>query len=624
MSRLVSKLVHFLGSIKLAVPLMVAIITIAIGATFYESEVGSATVQHEIYKSWWFGLLMFLLATNLGISTLTRYPWRGARKVGFALTHFGLIVLLAGSAAVIHLSTEGMLLVRTDSAANNQVRVEGDFLETIAPDGTRQRTDIFIKPDGSVFPAQFAGLELVGYSDNAIKTVAFREGGSVANRAVKLRLTSDRMGQTLDRWLALAPAAYSNLEVGPAQLELFEAKTDADLQALLSPPDTNQGQWGMLQVAPSITESPMNSRTDQAIDLEREGDQPIALPNGITLTIAQVWPDFRLDRDNQPTTTSDQFRNPAVQLNVTQGDITERWFIFAQTGFDPIRSGETIDLDPTRFVYTAPKNTASDYFRVVESPDRNLFYAALSSKGFRSGTLAVGQAVTPGWADFEITLVESIDRAQVQRSIVPVTPVATPAIAPQGSPALHVKLDDGSETWLPWGEPTTIATPSGDYYAAFSPKLLQLPFSVQLDDFIVERNEGSESVAMWTSAVTLTDAHREQRVQRRVWMNHPTWFEGWKLAQASWNPGDLQQSTLQLKREPWWVTALTWLGSLLVILGIATMFYAPALIKRFRAAQASKPIETENSDEIATAIPQTAGEDLLESNPTKAIPDLAG
>ena len=111
-----------------------------------------------------------------------------------------------------------------------------------------------------------------------------------------------------------------------------------------------------------------------------------------------------------------------------------------------------------------------------------------------------------------------------------------------------------------------------------------------LNDFIVERNEGSESVAMWTSAVTLSDFHRGIQTERRVWMNHPTWFNGWKLAQASWNPGDLQQSTLQLKREPWWVTALTWSGSLLVVTGISTMFYGPALkqkMKKFKGAKAA-------------------------------------
>ena len=67
-----SAIIRFVGSIKLAVPLLVVIGSILIGATFYESEVGSSVVQQEIYKSPWFGALMFLLAVNLSISTLMR------------------------------------------------------------------------------------------------------------------------------------------------------------------------------------------------------------------------------------------------------------------------------------------------------------------------------------------------------------------------------------------------------------------------------------------------------------------------------------------------------------------------------------------------------------------------
>ncbi|MEO0686688.1 MAG: cytochrome C biogenesis protein, partial [Cyanobacteria bacterium J06649_11] len=109
-----SAALQFIGSIRLAVPLLAVIGSILIGATFYEAEVGSSVVQQEIYKSSWFGGLMFLLAVNLSVSTLLRYPWRGARKVGFAIAHWGLVVIIAGSAAVIHLSVEGMLLARTD------------------------------------------------------------------------------------------------------------------------------------------------------------------------------------------------------------------------------------------------------------------------------------------------------------------------------------------------------------------------------------------------------------------------------------------------------------------------------------------------------------------------------
>ncbi|MBE7384313.1 MAG: cytochrome c biogenesis protein ResB [Leptolyngbya sp. SIO1E4] len=583
------KIVRFLGSIRLAVTLLAAIAVILIGATFYESNVGTATVQREIYKSAWFGALIFLLAINLGISTLSRYPWRGPRKIGFALTHWGLVVIIAGSAAVIHLSTEGMLLVRTDGGPNNQVRVEGDLLEIVTPDQTQQQTDIFIKSDGSVYPPTFAGLTLLGYSDDAIKTVRFAEGGTVDNLAVKVQLQSDRMGQTLERWLAVAPVGYSQLDIGPAHLEIFQAGDEAELRQLLSPPDTESDTYGHLQVG------------DRTISVQAALGQTLPLQDGLTVEVVNIWPDFRLDENSQPTSASAQFRNPAVQLMLRQGETYERWFVFAQPGFEPVRSGDEIAVEVT---YDAPRSVTTNYFRVVASPDHQLFYAASSSKGFQAGEFRPGQAVTPGWADFQISLTERLDKARMQRQVVPMTPVAAGTLVAEGAPALHVATTAGQDFWLPWGEPTSLETADGEYFAAFSPKMLQLPFYVKLDDFIVERNEGSESVAMWTSQVTVFDPQTDTAAHRTVWMNHPTWFRGWKLAQASWNPGDLKQSTLQLKREPWWVTALTWSGSLMVVLGIGTMFYGPGLVKKFRRRFDAGVPETEApAENEATVIP---------------------
>ena len=494
-----------------------------------------------------------------------------------------------------------MLLVRTDAGPRNEIRVEGDVLEAIAPDGSRQQTDIFIRSDGSVYPSRFAGLRLVGYTENSQKTVAFTDGGAVDNLAVQVSLSSDRMGQTLERWMAIAPAAYNELDIGPAHLEIKQAADEVQLEQLLSPPIDNGNPWGTLTLA-------SNAKLI-SLDLQSAVGQTQTLADGVAVEVVQVYPDFRLGPNSQPESASEIFRNPAVQLTVRQGELEERWFVFANQ-FEPVRSDDAIALASDAVVYTAPETTASDYFRVVEGPDHELFYAALSSKGFKSGSLAVGDSVTPGWADFEITLETAIAQAQVQRTVVPTMPVAAGAITQQqGSPALNVTLEDGREVWLPWGEPTTVSTDKGDYFFAFSPKLLRLPFAVTLNDFIVERNEGSESVAMWTSAVTLSDFHRGIQTERRVWMNHPTWFNGWKLAQASWNPGDLQQSTLQLKREPWWVTALTWLGSLLVVGGIGTMFYGPALQQKLKKFKRSQPaIASVTSDPNPDADPETSPE----------------
>jgi hypothetical protein len=589
---LLRRLLKGLGSIRVAVPLMATIVVILIGATVYESQVGSSTVQEVIYKSPWFGGLMFLLALNLGISAASRYPWRGARKVGFALTHLGLIVIIAGAAAVIHVGVEGMLLVRTDANPTNQIRVEGEFLEVMQPDQSLAQGEVVIT-NGQVKTRQAAGLELLDYRENTIKTVSFQPGGAVANPAVRLELRSDRMAQTVDRWLAIAPLPYRSVTMGPASLSISRADSEAELDTLLHPPsDSDDHPWGTL----TLTTSGQSDTVD--LQAMAQGTTPIQLGE-ITAQVVAVFPNFQLNGQGEPVSVSEEFQNPAVQLTVQSPTGEERWFVFAKPDFPPVRTPITTALaEDLRVEYAIAPPQPQDYFQVVIGPDAQLYYVAKSSQGVKSGPWELGQTVTPGWADFQIRLAAVLDHAQLHREIVP---VEEPGL--EGSPALKVRTAAGTEAWLPWGEPTVIDEPNGETLAAFTPKLLQLPFAVQLDDFIVDRNEGSESVAMWTSVIQIIDPVAQWVESRRVWMNHPTWYHGWKLAQASWNPGDLQQSTLQVKREPAWVTALTWIGSALVISGIAVMFYGPALVKQWRHSEPSPaPLASESEMGLTGAI----------------------
>ena len=587
------KLLRFLGSIKLAVPVLIAITGILVWATFQESQVGSPTIQREVYKSVWFGALMFLLSANLGASALLRYPWRGTRKVGFALTHLGLIVLIAGSAAVIHISTEGMMTLRMGSGPSNVIRVEGDLLEVATADGELQQTEVYIRPDGQPVPEALGDLRLLGYTDHAITTARFTTGGPVSNPAVKLEFASDRMGQTLDRWLAVAPAAYSAVSMGPAELEVIKAQDQETLNALLqAPSDQDSALMGTLQLT--------TPQGQQSIDVTTASDQ-LSRVGAFEVRVLATWKDFRLGANNQPIEGSEQPRNPAVQLEISQGDVVEQWYVFARDEFEPIRVTPTESPFDLQIDYAFSPPVSVDGFRVIVGPTGDLFYAARSSKAFKSGPWAVGDTVTPGWADFRITLADFIPNAQLNRQVVPVE-----AASEDTYPALHVATADGTDQWLTWGEPTEIKTASDSLFAAFSPQSLELPFAVSLADFIVERNEGSESVAMWTSQIKLASPTSAAIVDRSVWMNHPTWYGGWKLAQASWNPGDLQQSTLQLKREPVWITALTWSGSILVVGGIAVMFYGDSLLKKLRRfAPQDKPEEvlptTSSATESASA-----------------------
>ena len=584
-------IIRFFGSIKLAVPVLSTIIAILIWATFYESQVGSVTVQQEIYKSPWFGGLMFLLAINLGISALSRYPWKGARKIGFALTHFGLIVIIAGSAGVIHLGMEGMLLVRTDSSANDRLRVEGDLLEVATADGSIERGSIFIKQDGSVIPKYIGGLELTAYTDNAGQSISFANNDTIDNPGVKLSLKSDRMGQTIQQTLAIAPTPYSKVSLGPAELEIVKAEGESELKRLLNPQNNDNHPWGTMAIA--------NASRQRTFDVQKNRTKTLRVGD-VKVSLIGFFPDFRLDQNKQPATASENFNNPAIALEVSNPKGKERWYAFGKGNFPPVRtliSGESLENITIDYQVQPPE--VRDYFKVIVGNEQQLYYAAKSSTKFKSGNITPGQSVIPGWADFTITLEEYLPFAQVQRKITPNLDRQV-----EGFPALLVKTASGQETWLPWGEASAISENGQEIYAAFSPKIYQLPFSIKLEDFIVDRNEGSESVAMWTSKIQIEDVVNNNSEQRKVWMNHPTWYKGWKIAQASWNPGDLQQSTLQVKREPAWITALTWIGSGLVSLGLAVMFYAPALVKKLR----KKP--TENLETVVTVSEDSQDKEL--------------
>jgi hypothetical protein len=77
-------------------------------------------------------------------------------------------------------------------------------------------------------------------------------------------------------------------------------------------------------------------------------------------------------------------------------------------------------------------------------------------------------------------------------------------------------------------------------------------------------------------------------------MNNPfsypgVWWRTWtgltyKISQASWNPENLGQSTVQILRDPGWL--LKWIGSLLVVIGVFMMFY----LQPYRKQTEGEPI----------------------------------
>src|SRR5665648_1287445 len=102
------KLLNFLFSFPfMGFFLLVLAFSMAI-ATFVESSYGTQAAQGLIYKSFWFGLILFLLAVNLLVN-FVRHKMYTRKRIAFGLFHISFIIILIGAGITRFVSFEGMM-----------------------------------------------------------------------------------------------------------------------------------------------------------------------------------------------------------------------------------------------------------------------------------------------------------------------------------------------------------------------------------------------------------------------------------------------------------------------------------------------------------------------------------
>lgn len=93
---------------------------------------------------------------------------------------------------------------------------------------------------------------------------------------------------------------------------------------------------------------------------------------------------------------------------------------------------------------------------------------------------------------------------------------------------------------------------------------IQTPFSIQLDDFQLERYPGSSSPSAYASEVTILDG--EEKIPFRIFMNNVLDFKGYRFFQASYDT-DEKGTVLSVNHDSTG-TFVTYLGYLLMMLGM--------------------------------------------------------
>ena len=131
-----------------------------------------------------------------------------------------------------------------------------------------------------------------------------------------------------------------------------------------------------------------------------------------------------------------------------------------------------------------------------------------------------------------------------------------------------------------------------NFQLGFGSKYLQLPFSIYLSDFQLERYPGSNSPASYASEVVLIDKEQNIEKEHRIYMNHVLDHRGFRFFQSSYDKDEL--GTVLSVNHDSLGTGITYLGYLLMAIG---MFFT-LFTKGTRFAFLNKKIKDLNKTSI--------------------------
>ena len=116
------------------------------------------------------------------------------------------------------------------------------------------------------------------------------------------------------------------------------------------------------------------------------------------------------------------------------------------------------------------------------------------------------------------------------------------------------------------------------YEMEYGSTRIDLPFSVACLDFQLDRYPGSNAASSFASEVSIIDEEKNYKRDQRIFMNNVMDYRGYRFFQSSYDPDEL--GTRLSVNHDWWGTNVTYVGYLLMSIGMLLSLFAP--VGRFR------------------------------------------
>ena len=158
----------------------------------------------------------------------------------------------------------------------------------------------------------------------------------------------------------------------------------------------------------------------------------------------------------------------------------------------------------------------------------------------------------------------------------------------EGSDYLTVKVSDGEkskEVVLKGGisqipDHVVFELNNLTYEMEYGSMKIELPFAVKCNDFQLENYPGSNAPSSFASEVTIIDTLNNYTRDQRIFMNHVMDYNGYRFFQSAYdldNPEtpENEEGTRLSVNADWWGTNITYLGYLLMAIGMILSLLAP-------------------------------------------------
>lgn len=165
-----------------------------------------------------------------------------------------------------------------------------------------------------------------------------------------------------------------------------------------------------------------------------------------------------------------------------------------------------------------------------------------------------------------------------------------------------------------------------NFVIGYGSKRIQMPFKVSCVDFRLERYPSSSQPSSFESDLVIIDSiapNNIKRIKKNLFMNNVVDYKGYRLFQSAYDPDE--KGTILSVNYDWWGTNISYLGYLLMGLGLVLALFAPAgrtreLIRKIKKLEEKRSSMTTIAILLALSVGfSAAAQETTEESTEKAV-----